>query len=402
MTTPTDNNTATKNSDAPNGRRKTVMLAIAGVFMLAGLAYGYYYSTVLSKQVETDDAYVGGNLVTLTPQVSGTVIAIHADETQLVKAGQELIRLDPADAAVALKQAEAQLGETVRGLRQTYANVDQFSAVLAQRKVDLARAQDDLARRVPLLAEKAVSAEDVDHARQAVDAAKQALNVAEKQVETSRAAIDGINLIEHPSVLRARANFDQAYLSAKRNALVAPVSGYVAKRSVQVGQRITAGMSLLSVVPLDALWVDANFKEPELRNIRIGQPVRVETDIYGSKVEYHGKVIGLAAGTGSAFALLPAQNATGNWIKVVQRIPVRIALDAKELAEHPLRVGLSTTVTVDTHNRDGDTLARTNSQAAVYSTPVFDSQMGDAEAQADKIIARNAGVPLAKVQQTHS
>ena len=374
-----------------NARRKPLMLGVSALFILAGLGYAAYYTEVLSQREVTDNAYVGGNTVTLTSQVSGTVTEIRADETQYVKAGQDIIKLDPADATVALRQAEAKLGETVRSLRQQYANADQVNATLAQKKVDLAKAKDDLARRAPLLAEQAVSAEDVDHAKQAVAAAQAALESAQKQYEAASAGIDGVKLTDHPSVLAAKANYVQAWLAARRNAIVAPVSGQVAKRSVQVGARVTPGASLLTIVPLNQLWIDANFKESELRNIRIGQPAKIEADLYGSKVEYTGKVVGLSAGTGSAFSLLPAQNATGNWIKVVQRVPVRISLDPQQLTDHPLRIGLSTVVTVDTHDRNGPILASNPSTDTVMDTKAYEQPLTEAEAQADAIVSKNAG-----------
>ncbi|AOY01116.1 HlyD family efflux transporter periplasmic adaptor subunit [Jeongeupia sp. USM3] len=375
-------------TQTPN-KRRGLMLAIAGAFIVAGVAYAAYYGLVLSQREETDNAYVGGNLVTLTSQVAGTVVGINADETQLVEAGREVVRLDPADAAVALRQAEARLGETVRQLRSQYANADQVDSTLAQRRIELQKAEADLARRAPLAGDATVSAEEIAHAKDAVENARAALTVAQKQSEAAHAGIDGVKIADNPSVLAARANYTQAWLASQRNALVAPVSGYVAKRSVQVGSRVAPGASLLSIVPLDALWVDANFKESELKNIRIGQPVKVRADLYGGDVEYHGKVVGLAAGTGSAFSLLPAQNATGNWIKVVQRVPVRIALDAKELAAHPLRVGLSTTVEVDTRDRNGPVLATQPAQQPVYTTKAFEEPLLNAEKLADAIIAKN-------------
>src|SRR5262249_38919258 len=207
----------------------------------------------------------------------------------------------------------------------------------------------DVPGRQPLAADNTLPAEEVAHAQQAVKAAQAALEVAQRQVDAARAGVQGVSLAQHPSVLAARADYVQAWLGLRRNAVVSPVSGYVGKRSVQVGSRVIPGTALMSIVPLDQLWVDANFKESELRNLRVGQPAKLEADTYGGKVQYHGKVLGLSPGTGSAFSLLPAQNATGNWIKVVQRVPVRIALDAAELREHPLRIGLSMDVTVDTH-----------------------------------------------------
>jgi membrane fusion protein (multidrug efflux system) len=370
-------------------KRRVLLLGITLLFILAGLAYGAYYLLVLSKRVETDNAYVGGNLVNVSSQVTGSVIEIRADETEQVKAGAEIVRLDPSDAEVALAQAEARLGSAVRQQRERYSNVEQLNAVVEQRKVSLKTAQEDLARRAPLAADHVVSGEDLAHARRAVDEARAALDVAQKQVTAARVAVAGVAPAQHPSVLAAKADYLSAWLAARRNAIVAPVSGYVAKRSVQVGSRIAPGAPLLSIVPLDQLWVDANFKESELRDIRVGQPATIEADLYGSKVQYHGKVVGLAAGTGSAFSLLPAQNATGNWIKVVQRVPVRISLDPKELAAHPLRVGLSATVDIDVSHKEGGALGTVAQPAAHYATTVLNQPLQEAQAATDAIVAKN-------------
>jgi membrane fusion protein (multidrug efflux system) len=380
-------NTETKFNDQ---KRKRVLLGITLLFILAGAAYAGYYEAVLSKEQVTDNAYVGGNLVTLSSQVAGNVQEIRADETQLVTAGAPVITLDPADADVALNQAEARLGAAVRTLRQRYADVAQYEAAVEQRKLTLKTAEDDLARRKPLAADHTVSGEDVAHARQAVDNARAAIAVAQRQADAARAGIAGVALAQHPSVQAAKADYVQAWLAARRNTLLAPVSGYVAKRSVQVGARVTPGTPLLSIVPLEQLWVDANFKESELRDIRVGQPAKVEADMYGGKVTFHGKVMGLSAGTGSAFSLLPAQNASGNWIKVVQRLPVRIALDPAELKQHPLRIGLSTTVSVDISKTDGPVLGASMPANPVYSTSALAQPLPDAAKAADAIIARNS------------
>jgi membrane fusion protein (multidrug efflux system) len=348
-----------------------------------------YYLLVLTQREETDNAYVGGNLVVLTSQITGSVREIHADETQLVEAGAEIVKLDTVDSEVALSKAEAQLGTTVRQLREQYAGVGQYEALVQQRKLGLQKAEEDLARRAPLAADHTLSAEEVTHARQAVADARAALDIASKQEMAARARLAGVDLSKHPDVLAAREAWVQAWLTLRRTSIRAPVAGYIAKRSAQVGIHVTPGTPLLSIVPLNQLWVDANFKEAELRNIRIGQPATIEADIYGGKVEYHGKVAGLSAGTGSAFSLLPAQNATGNWVKVVQRLPVRITLDAQELAKHPLRIGLSTLVTVDTHQRDGSMLGTPMPAAPAYASQVPVHPVAQGEALADKIIARN-------------
>ena len=372
-----------------NKKRNTVLAAITLLFLTAGAAYAVYYQTVLSKIQETDNAYVGGNLVTLSSQVTGNVTDIRADETQMVQAGAPLVTLDAADADVALAQADARLGAAVRQQRQRYADVAQYDATVTLRQLELKTAEDDLARRLPLAADHTVSGEEVAHARQAVGNARAAVNVAVKQQQAAQASVAGVDVARHPDVLAAKADYESAWLAARRNTIVAPVSGYIAKRAVQVGARATPGMALLAIVPLDQLWVDANFKESELRNIRVGQAATVEADMYGGKVEFHGKVVGLSAGTGSAFSLLPAQNASGNWIKVVQRLPVRIALDPAELRAHPLRIGLSTTVKVDISKTDGPVLGAAMPQQPVYQTAALSQPLQQATTAADTIINRN-------------
>ena len=388
MNQPNNSKAMTTETTNPN-KRRTVLIAITALFIIAGLAYFAYYKLVLAGRADTDNAYVGGNLVTVSSQVAGSVIEIAADETQMVQAGAEIIKLDPSDAQVALNQAEAKLASVVRQQRERYSNVEQFDSQISQREIELKAAQDDLARRLPLAADHTVSGEDIAHARRAVDNARAALDVARKQSGAARAGVTGVALAQHPYVLAARADYIAAWLAARRNAIVAPVSGYVAKRSVQVGSRIAPGAPLLTIVPLDQLWVEANFKESELRDIRVGQPATVEADMYGSRVTFHGKVLGLSAGTGSAFSLLPAQNASGNWIKVVQRVPVRIALDPKELAEHPLRVGLSATASVDITQKGGALGAVQAPATQRYATTALNQPLEQARAATDAIVAKN-------------
>lgn len=378
----------TTDTTASPKKRTFVLLGITALFALAGIGYAVYYVTVLSQRAETDNAYVGGNLVTLSSQVAGSVLEIDTDETRMVQAGATLIKLDPVDADVALSQAEARLGSVVRQQRERYASADQADAGIAQRKLTLATAEADLARRLPLVADHTISGEEVAHAREAVATARAALDVTQKQARTARAGVAGVDVARHPLVLAAKADYLQAWLAARRNVIVAPVSGYVAKRSVQVGARIAPGAPLLTIVPLDQLWVDANFKESELSDIRVGQDAVIEADMYGSKVRFHGKVQGLSAGTGSAFSLLPAQNASGNWIKVVQRLPVRIALDPKELAEHPLRVGLSTDVKIDIAGKGGAALG-VMPAAPANATTALSQPLAQGEAAADAIVKRS-------------
>ncbi|CAG9189625.1 multidrug efflux pump membrane fusion protein EmrA [Paraburkholderia sabiae] len=372
----------------PNTRKRKLLLSLLGAAVVASAAaYGAYYMTYARYHESTDDAYVSGNLVQLTPQVTGTVIAVNADDTQIVKMGDSVVKLDNADAKVALGNAEATLGQTVRQVSSLYVNNDFYAANVAQKQSDLARAQDDLRRRQAVAGTGAVSAEDIAHARDTVTAAQAALDAARQQAEANRALTDRTTVAEHPNVQAAASKVRDAYLAYARNTLPAPVTGYVAKRSVQVGQRVSPGTPLMAIVPLDGVWVDANYKESQLRNMRIGQPVTLTADVYGGKVEYHGRVVGFSAGTGSAFATLPAQNATGNWIKVVQRLPARIQLDPKELEAHPLRIGLSMDVDVDTRDNTGEQLGA--AMNTTYRTDVFAEYGAQADAEIDRIIAQN-------------
>ncbi len=377
-------------ADSLNAKRKRWLGFAIGGFALIGIAYAAYWAIHLRHLESTDDAYVGGNVVQITPQIPGTVVAISADDTAFVKAGQSLVLLDRADADVALEQAEAQLGKAVREVRSLFADSGRLQASVAMRESDVAKANEDLARRERLASSGAISKEEVQHARDAARSAQSALVAAKQEFAANRARVDNTTVGNHPEVRNAAARVHDAYLTYARTALPAPVSGYVAKRTVQLGQRVTPGMPLMAVVPLDQVWIDANFKEAQLAGMRVGQPVKVTADIYGRKVEYHGRVAGFGAGTGSAFALLPAQNATGNWIKIVQRVPVRIALDSKELADHPLQIGLSMQVEVDTHEREGARLPQL-SQTSAYSTDVFRSIEAQADARVKAVIAQNEG-----------
>ncbi|HSW08663.1 HlyD family efflux transporter periplasmic adaptor subunit [Aquabacterium sp.] len=389
---------------APATRRKALLI-VGGVLAVGGLAWGVWHMLALSRVESTDNAYVQGNVVQITPQVAGTVVSINVDDTDVVKAGQPLVRLDPADAQLALDQAQAQLGQTVREVRTLYANnstlkaqISLREAEVARAQADLARAQDDVARRKPLVASGAVGQEEFSHAtaqlsasRSAVVAAQSSVVAAQEQLSSNQSMTEGTPVDQHPSVQRAASQVREAYLALKRADLLAPLDGVVARRSVQIGQRVAAGAPLMTVVALDKLWVDANFKEGQLQRMHIGQSAKLVADVYGRKVEYHGRVAGLGAGTGAAFALLPAQNATGNWIKIVQRVPVRIQLDPKELAAHPLRVGLSMDVTVDVSDAKGPPLTATARTQPVAQTTVFDALAREADAEVARIVKANLG-----------
>jgi membrane fusion protein (multidrug efflux system) len=376
----------------PNGKRRGILLLIAAIFIAVGVLWAAYWVLVLSKREKTDDAYVNGNRVVISSQVSGTVIAVLTDDTQRVNAGQVLVKLDPTDAQTALSRAANALAQTVRQVRQQKATAGRYDSEIESRKLELSRAQIDLAKREPLVAEHAIAGEEVRHAQESVQLARAALTQSERQSLSAHALVDGTPVESNPAVLQAKDAYRDAWITAQRNAVIAPVSGYVAERSVQLGQHIQAGEALMTVIPLHSLWVDANFKEVELRNLRIGQKAEVRSDLYGGSFIFHGHVQGMSAGTGAAFSLLPPQNASGNWIKVVQRVPVRIQIDDADLVKSPLRVGLSATVTVDTTSRSGPVLAIQTSDQPVGDTQVYMQDLEKANAEADAVVRRNLGV----------
>jgi membrane fusion protein, multidrug efflux system len=385
-------------ANAPSPRllrqRRRTWLTILGVALgVIALAAALWWWLYASRYQNTDDAYVAGDLVGVMSQVSGTVIAIGADETDRVQAGEVLVRLDPTDARIALQAAEQQLARTVRQVHTVFANRAQGAALVAERRADLDRALADFDRRKNLTASGAVSAEELGHARDAVNAARDALNAAEKNLAASTALVGRTGVADNPDVQAAATTVENAWLNLQRTSVRAPVSGYVARRAVQLGERIAPGAALMSVVPLERVWIEANFKEVQLRNMRIGQPVRVVSDLYGSKLEFQGRVAGLGLGTGAAFALLPAQNATGNWIKVVQRVPVRITLDPEQLKEHPLRIGLSTTATVDVRDTRGAQLAAAPNSKPVLVTDAYEVDRQEIRERIAQIVSENSLAP---------
>lgn len=396
---------STPTSTSQENPRQRRLLLFGLLCLIIAIGYSAYWFLFARYNIFTDNAYVQGNIVQVTPQVGGTVLAINVNDTDSVQAGQALVRLDPQDTQLALDQSEAKLAQTVREVRALFVADKGLAALVEARKADLTRSETeltrinaDLARRAGLEASGAVAVEELQHLKSALAnaravhaAAQAALSEAQEQQAKNATQTESTRVENHPRVLAAAAQYREAWLNGKRMAIVAPVSGTVARRSVQVGQRIAGGAPIMAIVALDQLWVDANFKEAQLRDLRIGQPATLTADVYGSRVDYHGKVVGLGAGTGSVFSLLPAQNATGNWIKIVQRVPVRIALDAKELAEHPLRVGLSMEVTVDTHDSSGSTLAATRPDAPVASTTVYDDLGKAADERVNAIVAQNFG-----------
>jgi membrane fusion protein (multidrug efflux system) len=385
---PTQAAAAPEHSVAEKRRRTLLTTALIGALLIGG-GYALYWSHATQQEEATEDAYVEGNIVQVTSQVTGTVVAIDADNTDRVRAGQPLIKLNPLDAQLALERSEAMLGKIVRQVRSQYAVASQMQANVELRRAELRRVQADMDRRSELVHSGAVSGEDLEHASESVRTASAALKSAEQQYAASQAYVDGTTVATHPDVLSAAAQVKDAYIAAARSVVPAPVGGIVARRNVQVGQRVTAGSSMMSIIPLESLWVTANFKESQLRHIHTGQPVTLTADAYGRQVTYQGKVVGQEAGTGSAFSLMPAQNATGNWIKVVQRLPVRIALDPRQVSANPLQLGLSMRVSIDTSKRDGLRFAAAGNPAHAYQTDVFAQEGKDAAALVTRIILIN-------------
>ncbi|MEQ9918826.1 multidrug efflux MFS transporter periplasmic adaptor subunit EmrA [Pectobacterium aroidearum] len=372
-------------------QRKRVLSLMTFIFVVLGCAWLVYWFLVLRHHQSTDDAYVAGNQIQIMAQVSGSVTHVNVDNTDFVKQGQVLVELDPTDAQQAFERAKTGLANSVRQTHQLIINSKQYQANIELRQTELNKAQSDLSRREALGSANAIGREEVQHARDAVATAKAALEVARQQYQANQAMILDTPLEKQPAIQQASVEMRDAWLALQRTKIVSPIDGYVSRRSVQIGARISSTSALMAVVPANHLWVDANFKETQLANMRIGQPATVVADIYGDDVVYQGKVVGLDMGTGSAFSLLPAQNATGNWIKVVQRLPVRIELDPQQVAEHPLRIGLSALVNVDTANTEGSALSETSRTTPAYQSDALTLDLTPVNQDISAIIQANAG-----------
>ncbi|ACR70244.1 multidrug export protein EmrA [Edwardsiella ictaluri] len=378
---------------APNNKkkqRKTWMLGMTSVFILIAAAYLVYWFIVLRYHQETDDAYVTGNRVQINAQVSGSVTRVNFEGTDLVRAGDTLVTLDKTDAQQAYERAKTALANSVRQTHQLMVNAKQYQANIAVSQVALSKASNDYQRRLALSRSGAIGREELQHAQDAMESARAALDVAIQQYNANQALILNTPLEKQPVVLQAAAQVRDAWLALERTQIRSPVTGYVSQRSVQVGAQISPNTPLMAIVPASQMWVDANFKETQLANMRIGQPATVVSDMYGDGVVFKGKVAGLDMGTGSAFSLLPAQNATGNWIKVVQRLPVRIELDPQQLAQYPLRIGLSTLVTVDTADIRGEVLAQQVRKTPAYQSNVLTLDLAPVNREIAGIIQANA------------
>ncbi len=375
--------------DSKSGHRYAFLWIFGAVLLVIGACLLIYHITVGRFYVKTKDAYVNGDLVRLAPQVSGTVTEITTDQTQPVRRGQLLVRLDPHDTDVSLAQAKANLAQTVREVVQLFEQEKRDEAAVAAQEAQLTLATQNLNRDKSLIHAHGVAQQDVERDQEARRNAEAGLQQARAALSATRASIAGTDPETHPRVLLAEANLRSAWLASNRTRVLSPISGYLVRRAVQLGQQVNPGTEMLGIAPLDSVWIDANFKETELQKVRIGQPATVTADIYGSSMEYHGTVLGLTAGTGAALAVLPPENATGNWIKIVQRLPVRIGLDPRELRAHPLFLGLSTTVEIDLHNTGGASLSQKPVWVADMRTDVYGSQDAGVEPEIRKILDDN-------------
>lgn len=341
----------------PSKRKRNLILATL-LFVAIAIGFVAMYLLVWQHEETTDDAYVAGHVVQITPRVGGNVRKVLVEDTSVVKKGDVLVELDDSDYRLAFERAQSELIQAIRQNKQQIAAVSQSRAEVVARRTALAQAQQTYKRLQSLSGTDAVSAEEISRAQTAVKQAEAAVKAVEAAEVAARAATGNrAPLLDQPSVRIAISHIKDAWLSMQRTQIRAPMDGQIAKRVVQVGQQVGPGVPMMALVPLHDLWVDANFKETQLHKMRVGQPVILESDLYGSKVEYHGKVVGVSAGTGSAFSVLPAQNATGNWIKVVQRVPVRVSLNPEDLKKYPLRIGLSMSAHVDTsQSGEGDSV----------------------------------------------
>ncbi|MEQ5127824.1 multidrug efflux MFS transporter periplasmic adaptor subunit EmrA [Providencia alcalifaciens] len=371
--------------------KRTLWMIIATVIIvLLFVAYGAYWFLILRFQEYTDDAYVSGLQIPIVAQTTGNVTQVNFENTDLVKAGDVLVVLDKTNAQLAYEQAKHDLASTVRKTKELYINGDQYQAQIQQNRVSLVQAQKDYQRRAALGRSGTISKEDLQHSQEAVQLAQAALDISIQQYNANRALLRNTALKNQPAVQQAADSVRSAWLNLQRTEIKSPMTGYVSRRNVQVGSQVSPQSSLMAIVPVQPVWVDANFKETQLENVRIGQPVTINSDFYGSNVSYKGTVVGLDMGTGSAFSLLPAQNATGNWIKVVQRLPVRVELDPEQVAKYPLRIGLSMNVTIDIKDQNGPVLSEVQRTIPAFESDVLVLKLNDVDQVIDTIISDNA------------
>lgn len=364
----TDTQTSSNNKSQQRKKGLSIFILLLLLIAIGSAAYWFFF---IKGFEETEDAYVSGNQVMVSAQVAGNISKINVDNMDPVQAGDVLLELDDTNAKLSFEQAKSNLANAVRQISQLNYTVKQLKSAVRANEITLAQAQGNLNRRVQLVKDGAIDKESFQHAKEAVELAKANLTISQNQLEANQALLLDGPLSEQPQIQSAVSNLKQAWLNLERTKIRSPIKGYVARRNAQVGQAVSVGGALMAVVNTDQMWLDANFKETQLTHMRIGQPVKIHFDLYGKDKTFDGKVVGIEMGTGSAFSLLPTQNATGNWIKVVQRVPVRIQLDPQQLAENPLRIGLSATVKVNVSDSQGETLRNQAPSTTLYSTNVL-------------------------------
>ena len=364
----TDTQTSSNNKSQQRKKGLSIFILLLLLIAIGSAAYWYFF---IKGFEETEDAYVSGNQVMVSAQVAGNISKINVDNMDPVQAGDVLLELDDTNAKLSFEQAKSNLANAVRQISQLNYTVKQLKSAVRANEITLAQAQGNLNRRIQLVKDGAIDKESFQHAKEAVELAKANLTTSQNQLGANQALLLDGPLSEQPQIQSAVSNLKQAWLNLERTKIRSPIKGYVARRNAQVGQAVSVGGALMAVVTTDQMWLDANFKETQLTHMRIGQPVEIHFDLYGKDKTFNGKVVGIEMGTGSAFSLLPTQNATGNWIKVVQRVPVRIQLDPQQLAENPLRIGLSATVKVDVSDSKGETLRNQAPTTTLYSTNVL-------------------------------
>ena len=364
----TDTPTSSNNKSQQRKKGLSIFILLLLLIAIGSAAYWFFF---IKGFEETEDAYVSGNQVMVSAQVAGNISKINVDNMDPVQAGDVLLELDDTNAKLSFEQAKSNLANAVRQVSQLNYTVKQLKSAVRANEITLAQAQGNLNRRVQLVKDGAIDKESFQHAKEAVELAKANLTTSQNQLGANQALLLDGPLSEQPQIQSAVSNLKQAWLNLERTKIRSPIKGYVARRNAQVGQAVSVGGALMAVVTTDQMWLDANFKETQLTHMRIGQPVEIHFDLYGKDKTFNGKVVGIEMGTGSAFSLLPAQNATGNWIKVVQRVPVRIQLDPQQLAENPLRIGLSATVKVNVTDSQGETLRDQAPTTTLYSTNVL-------------------------------
>ena len=364
----TDTQTSSNNKSQQRKKGLSIFILLLLLIAIGSAAYWFFF---IKGFEETEDAYVSGNQVMVSAQVAGNISKINVDNMDPVQAGDVLLELDDTNTKLSFEQAKSNLANAVRQISQLNYTVKQLKSAVRANEITLAQAQGNLNRRVQLVKDGAIDKESFQHAKEAVELAKANLTTSQNQLEANQALLLDGPLSEQPQIQSAVSNLKQAWLNLERTKIRSPIKGYVARRNAQVGQAVSVGGALMAVVTTDQMWLDANFKETQLTHMRIGQPVEIHFDLYGKDKTFNGKVVGIEVGTGSAFSLLPTQNATGNWIKVVQRVPVRIQLDPQQLIENPLRIGLSATVKVNVSDSQGETLRDQAPATTLYSTNVL-------------------------------